>query len=94
MFGSFLNLESTQIMFRNGFYVFAACGTMLIALVFVANKDIAQVIQSMGTIPGFNERVAKMMIGGISVAMGFYVSRVIIIYVSCTHLCKLYTQYT
>lgn len=61
-------------MFLNGFYLFAACGTVLIALVFVANKDIAQALKGMGKIPGFNERIAKMMIGGISVAVGFYVS--------------------
>ena len=47
---------------------------MLLALVFVADKDIAQTIQNMGKIPGFNERIAKMMIGGISVSVGFYVS--------------------
>lgn len=61
-------------MFLNGFYLLAACGTMLLALVFVTNKQIAQAIQNMGKIPGFNERIAKMMIGGISVAVGFYVS--------------------
>ena len=61
-------------MFLNGFYLFAACGTMLVALVFVANKDIAQSLQKMGKVPGLNERISKMMLGGISVAVGFYVS--------------------
>ena len=61
-------------MFLNGFYLIAASGTMLIALVFVANKDVAQALQGMGSIPGFDERVSKMMIGGVSVAVGFYVS--------------------
>ena len=61
-------------MFLNGFYLFAACGTMLVAMVFIANKQLAETLQKSGKIPGFNERIAKMMIGGISVAVGFYVS--------------------
>ena len=73
-------------MFLNGFYLLAACGTMLLALVFVANKQIAQTIQSMGTIPGFNERIAKMMIGGISVAVGFYVSTYNIIHMQALYM--------
>ena len=64
----------TKIMFLNWFYLSSACGTILVATVFVANKDIAQTIQQMGEIPGLNERIARMMIGGISVAVGFYVS--------------------
>jgi DNA repair photolyase len=48
----------------------------------------------MGTIPGFNERVAKMMIGGISVSVGYYVS----IYMTCmyviVYLYARFMQYT
>lgn len=70
----FNDITNWQMMILNGIYLFAAFGSMLITLVIVANRDIGQVLIRSGRVPGLDERVSKMMIGGISVSVGFYVS--------------------
>ena len=62
-----------QIMFLNGFYLFAGCGTMVLALIFVADESIANLLHSVAKLP-LDERIAKMILSGASIAVGFYVS--------------------
>lgn len=65
--------KSDQIMFTNGIYLLAASSTVLIALVYIS-KTFGSILQNVSNIP-LDERISKMMLGGVSTAVGFYVSK-------------------
>ena len=66
---SFLNLYAVQIMFLNGFYLFAASATLLVVALFVTNEAFSTVLG----LP-LSKRVTTMMLAGVSMAVGCYVS--------------------
>ena len=65
--------KSDQIMFTNGIYLLGASSTIFVALVFL-NKQLGTIAQSASKVP-LDERISKMMLGGVSTAVGFYVSK-------------------
>ena len=46
---------------------------MVLALIFVADESIANLLHSVAKLP-LDERIAKMILSGASIAVGFYVS--------------------
>ena len=65
--------KSDQIMFTNGIYLLAASSTILVALVLL-NEQLGPIVRTVSKVP-LDERISKMMLGGVSTAVGFYVSK-------------------
>lgn len=65
--------KSDQIMFTNGIYLLAASSTILVTMVFL-HKQLGSFVQNASKVP-LDERISKKMLGGVSTAVGFYVSK-------------------